>query len=203
MNTVGVVMRLKAPECEAASVSLCSCRSWGVWDLRKARRLSWLQKHTRVQHRKASINLATMNFKDYFGLFNFKQTTNRHLKDSLKQARFRAHRTWKTHTHMHTCTEGHTFPCANAHTYSNPPQITGPSHRILHQPELQLETSKQIVLRQVLAAGKDIKQEQRGGQGWRWTGGSLCVAPRNRMIMSWLLSACQPALCSLLEAFFF
>lgn len=110
----------------------------------------------------------------------------------------------KTDTHA-LCMYAHALSPltrTDTHTYSSPLPAATNHRAISYNPPpasaaaLNIQTncpSSSARCRKRHKAKADSRAGPRG-----WSGGSLSVAPRNRMIMSWLLSACQPALnCSL------
>lgn len=118
-------------------------------------------------------------------------------------------RTWNwTHTHTHShCMYAHTLTRTNAHTYSNPLPATTNHWSISYNPPPASATALNIQTNCPSSSARCKKRHKAradswaGPRGWIRSGGSLCVAPRNRTIMSWPLSACQPALRCCLQVF--
>lgn len=103
----------------------------------------------------------------------------------------------------HTISRTHT----NTHTYSNSLPATTNHWSISHNPPpasaaaLSIQTNCPSSSTGCRKRHKAKADSWAGPLCWIWSGGSLHVLPRKRTIMSWLLPACQLALCCFLQLF--
>ena len=98
------------------------------------------------------------------------------------------------------CLRTHSLTHTNTYTYSSPLPATTNHWTISYNPPPASAAAFNIQTNCPSSSARCRKRHKAkadswaGPWGWIWSGGSLSVAPRNRTIMSWLLSACQPAL---------
>lgn len=106
------------------------------------------------------------------------------------------------------CLRTHSLTRTNTYTYSSPLPATTNHWTISYNPSPASAAAFNIQTNCPSSSARCRKRHKAkadswaGPWGWIWSGGSLSVAPRNRTIMSWLLSACQPALRCSSQLFF-